>query len=389
MNVLRPIRASALILFATAVAALAGAPRTAILAAPSLPAGAARDSAGQSAAATTVEAGNPLFHFVGHWDRRSPGEAITVNSGSRITCAFTGPSVKGRFGTRGITSPAQIWVRIDGGAPARYVANAAVLDFAPQGLAPGRHSFELDVKDVDERVDRWIPPLQAALVFKGLELGAEARLAKSPPPGKVRMEFYGDSITQGVRIDSMAIGPDGSDGTKDYAFLVALAFHALHNQVGFGRQGIIRTGNGSVPPAPESFGWNFQDSPDDPTFVPRVVVVNQGTNDGAYPSAQFEPKYRAYIAEIRNRYRQATIFCMRTFGGFHAGDIRQAVQELHDPKILYVDTTGWLEKSDYTDGIHPNAGGQIKAAERLAEFIHRSTGLRIVRPMAAVAAAGP
>ncbi|HXJ93443.1 MAG TPA: SGNH/GDSL hydrolase family protein [Terriglobia bacterium] len=329
---------------------------------------------------------NANFHFIGHWDLSGAiQQAVTVNSGSRILCSFTGESVTGLFGTEGISSPAQIYVRIDGGKLVRFTADRAAIDFA-QGLASGRHTFELEVKDVDERVNRWKPPLQAALIFKGLQLSPGGHLVKSPLPGKVRMEFYGDSITQGVRIDSMAIGPDGSDGTKDYAFLVALAFNALHNQVGFGRQGIIRAGNGNVPPAPDSFGWNYQDSPSDPAFVPSVVVVNQGTNDGSYKSAEFEPAYRGYIALIRRRDPKATILCLRPFGGFHADDIQQAVRDLGNPKVIYVDTTGWLDKSDYTDGVHPNAGGQIKAAERLIEVIHEKTGLKPARTAASVAA---
>lgn len=326
------------------------------------------------------------LHFIGHWDlSNATRQAVTVNSGSRILCDFVGESVTGLFGTQGITSPAQIYVRIDGGKLVRFNVDSTAINFA-HGLASGRHTFELDVKDVDERVNRWIPPMQAALVFKGLQLSPGGHLVKSPLPGKVRMEFYGDSITQGVRIDSMAIGPDGSDGTKDYAFLVALAFHAVHNQVGFGRQGIIRTGNGNVPPAPDSFGWNYQDSPADPAFVPQVVVVNEGTNDGNYKSAEFEPAYRGYIALIRRRDPKATILCLRPFGGFHADDIQQAVCDLGNPKIIYLDTTGWLDKGDYTDGVHPNGGGQIKAAERLIEVIHQKTGLKPYRTAASVAA---
>ncbi|MGH9378620.1 MAG: GDSL-type esterase/lipase family protein, partial [Terriglobia bacterium] len=177
----------------------------------------------------------------------------------------------------------------------------------------------------------------------------------------------------------MAIGTEGSDGTADYAFLTAMAFGALHNQVGFGRQGIIRTGNGDVPPASQSFGWNFQGSRADPSFIPQVVVVNQGTNDGAYPPEQFEPAYRAYIEEIRKAYPQAAIFCMRPFGGFHEKDIRKAVSSLADAKIFYVDTTSWLAASDYTDGIHPTAAGHLKAAQKLIRVISARTGLKPVR----------
>jgi len=376
--------ATQLCFFMLCSTALCDPARAASTAAPhNAPATAAGKSTTQS---TPIRPDDRHFNFVGHWDLSNAArQAVTVNSGSRIVCDFVGESVTGLFGTEGITSPAQIYVKIDGGKSERFTVNSAAIEFA-HGLAGGRHTFELDVKDVDERVNRWIPPLQAALVFKGLELGSGGRLVKSPPPGKVRMEFYGDSITQGVRIDSMAIGPDGSDGTKDYAFLVALAFNAIHNQVGFGRQGIIRTGNGNVPPAPDSFGWNYRDSPADPSFVPRIVVVNQGTNDGNYSSAQFEPAYRAYIALIRRRDPKATIFCLRPFGGFHADDVQQAVRDLGNPQNVYVDTTGWLDKSDYTDGVHPNAGGQIKAAERLIEVIQQKTGLKPARTAASVAA---
>ena len=373
------------ILLGALVSCVCGSPSDTWGSPEALPAPASKASHAVGARAT-VRPDNGNFHFIGHWDlSNAVQQAVTVNSGSRILCDFVGESVTGLFGTQGITSPAQIYVRIDGGKLVRFTVDRAVIDFA-QGLASGRHTFELDVKDVDERVNRWIPPMQAALIFKGLQLSPGGHLVKSPLPGKVRMEFYGDSITQGVRIDSMAIGPDGSDGTKDYAFLVALAFDAVHNQVGFGRQGIIRTGNGSVPAAPDSFGWNYQGSPADPAFVPQVVVVNQGTNDGSYKSGEFEPAYRGYIAVIRRRDPKATILCLRPFGGYHADDIQQAVRDLGNRKVIYVDTTGWLDKADYTDGVHPNAAGQIKAAERLIEVIHQKTGLKPVRTAASAAA---
>jgi lysophospholipase L1-like esterase len=348
--------------------------------------GAARLQLAAADESSTIRPNDPNFHFIGHWDlSRADQQAVTINSGSRILCTFSGSSVSGQFGTEGIKSPAQIWVRIDGQKPVRYTVDAASIGFSPPGLSAGRHTFELAVKDVDERVNRWIPPFEAALIFKGLAISPGGKLLKSRLPGKVRMEFYGDSITQGVRIDSMAIGPDGSDGTKDYAFLTSLAFGAIHNQIGFGRQGIIRTGNGNVPTASQSFGLNFEGSPADPAFVPQIMVVNQGSNDTPYPSAQFEPGYRAYIAQLHRRNQKATIFCLRPFGGYHADDIQQAVKELGEPNIVYVDTSGWLDQGDYTDKVHPNAQGQIKAAEQLTKVIQQKTGLKPRRTVESVA----
>lgn len=334
-------------------------------------------------AGTVIEPDDPSLRYIGHWDRTHLAEeAITVNSGSRIIASFTGHHLSGLFSTQGITNPAQIYISIDHAKPLLFALDSAVKNFTPQRLTGGKHTLEVAVKDVDERADRWVPPLASAAIFKGFILDRGARmLAPSQPLSKLRIEFYGDSITQGVRALSMAAGPEGSDATKDYAFLTGTVFGGNFNQIGFGRQGIIRTGNGDVPPAAQSFGWNFQGSRADPAFVPELVTVNQGTNDQSYPSSQFEPAYRSYIQEIRAAYPKAYLLCMRPFGGFHENDIRAAVKSLHDARILYVDTTGWLEKSDFTDGIHPNIGGHIKAARKLIAFIETHTHVKPSRKL--------
>lgn len=332
--------------------------------------------------ANVIKPNDPNIRFIGHWDKSNlADEAVTVNSGSRIICAFTGHTVRGLFGTKGITSPAEIYASIDGNAPLVYRIDDTSINFTSGSLRGKKHELEIDVKDVDEHPNRWIPPLESALVFQGLILDRGAKTLPLPPPSPLKMEFYGDSITQGVAVLSPVYSPEGSDATKDYAFFTALDFGAIHNQIGFGRQGIIREGNGNVPPAAESFGWNYQGSRADPAFVPEVVVVNQGTNDQQYPSERFQPAYKSYIEEIRKAYPNAWIFCLRTFGGFHEADIKSAVESIADPRVIYVDTTGWLEKSDYTDGLHPNVDGHAKAARKLVEAISAHTGLQAVREM--------
>lgn len=327
-----------------------------------------------------VAPNDPNLYYIGQWDKSHlSNEAVTVNSGSLILCHFLGHRVLGRFGTHGITNPAQIYVSIDGGKPSLFTLNSPLIDFTPIRLSSHRHTLVIAVKDVDQRANRWVPPLASAVIFKGLTIDSGGKTLPVRPPSGPRMAFYGDSITEGVRVISMAVGPSGSDGTRDYAFITAMAFGAIEDQVGFGRQGILRPGLGEVPPAPLSFGWNFKGSRADPSFIPQVVVVNQGTNDGIYPSAQFEPAYRAYIEEIRRAYPQATIFCLRPFGGFHAKDVRTAVKSLSDPKVVYVDTSGWLSASDFTDGIHPTAEGHLKVAKRLTKVIIAHTGLKLVR----------
>jgi lysophospholipase L1-like esterase len=62
---------------------------------------------------------------------------------------------------------------------------------------------------------------------------------------------------------------------------------------------------------------------------------------------------------------------MRPFHGnsFHGDDIAEIVKTTGDPGIIYIDSTGWMNEGDFTDGAHPNVAGSRKAAEHLAEAL--------------------
>jgi lysophospholipase L1-like esterase len=138
--------------------------------------------------------------------------------------------------------------------------------------------------------------------------------------------------------------------------------------VGFGRLGLSINANGGVPPALHSFPFIYGGAPIDKTRLPDVVVVNMGTNDGSRVSGEvFGPLYRAYIATIRSNYAAASILCLRPFNGAHAAVIESVVREFGDPKVRYVDTTGWIDADRHTtDKVHLNLEGNQTAAEKLA-----------------------
>lgn len=329
-------------------------------------------------APTTVRPDDPRLTYVGQW-HRTAGAAITVNSGARLLFRFTGTTLRASFDVSTITNPPQIWVTIDGGEPALYSVGSAALDLTPTPLPPGDHHVELDTKDVDQLANRWIPPLASALVLTGFTLDPGARLGPPPFVGPHRMAFYGDSITEGSHALSRDNSPSGADGTKDYAFLTPLAFGAASAQVGFGNQGIIHTGNGDVPPAGQSFGWIYQGVRDDPRFVPDVVVVNEGTNDQTVTADDFTAAYAAYLRQIADAYPHALVLALRTFGGYQADATLAAVGRLDEPRVRYVDTAGWLQAGDYTDGIHPTVAGHAKVTARLVPVVAGLTGWRVVR----------
>ena len=336
-------------------------------------------------AATFVPPNNPNIQYMGHWDRQ-PLVSTTNNSGASILFGFTGQHLSGQFVASALTAPHQceIYVSIDGSTPVRIIRDGTTqVDFTPIALTPGSHTVELVVKDVDEHNNRWNPPLLSSIGFQGflIDDGASALPGVSKwlgwSSGAPKMEFYGDSITQGVRALAMTAEPSGNDGTRDYAYLIGKAFDANFNQVGFGSQGITRGGGGSVPMAGLSFGFNFGGSPADPTFIPDVVVINQGTNDSAATSATFVPLYTTFLQTVRAKYPSAWILAMRPFRGDHAADISNVVTALADSRIVYIDTTGWLlgNNVDYTEtgaGLHPNEAGHAKAARLLIPIIART-----------------
>ncbi|WP_328326070.1 GDSL-type esterase/lipase family protein [Kribbella sp. NBC_00382] len=310
-------------------------------------------------AGEVVAPGDPRIVLEGQWGHQ-PGLAITVNSGSRISFTFNGTAVQALFDIGGLTTAPHLWVTIDEGEPTLYAVEHPVIELTTDA---GVHKVEIVVKDVNEHANRWNPPFGCAVVFAGLVLDADTRLRLAGRPGGPRLEFYGDSITQGVRSLSAHPESEGADGSKSFAYLTARALGASAYQVGFGRQGVVRTGNGEVPAGIESFGWNFAGSPAERVEQPDVVVLNLGVNDETLSTAQ----YGEYLRRVRSAYGSSKIVALSPFSGKHASEIEAAVKAADDPLLRYVGTDGWITEADCTDGVHPSVDGHAKIAARLTE----------------------
>ncbi|MEV6273456.1 GDSL-type esterase/lipase family protein [Kribbella sp. NPDC051936] len=315
-----------------------------------------------------VAPSDPRIVLEGQWGHQ-PGVAITVNSGSRISFSYAGERVQLLFDTDGLTVAPHLWITVDDAEPRLHVIVEPVVEVeAPDG----RHRVEVVVKDVNEHVNRWNPPFECAVVFAGLVLDVKSRLRLSGRPGGPRLEFYGDSITQGVRSLSEHPESEGADGTTSYAYLTARAFGATAYQVGFGSQGISKPGNGEVPAGIDSFGWNFAGSPAERVEPSDVIVVNLGVND---PTLETE-EYADYVRRVRAAYPSATIVALTPFSGKHAETIQAAVKTVDDPDLVCVDSTGWITEDDCTDLVHPTVAGHAKIAAHLVEALEHHTSLR-------------
>ena len=315
-----------------------------------------------------VAPSDPRIVLEGQWGQQ-PGVAITVNSGSRISFSYAGERLQLLFDTNGLTVAPHLWITVDDGEPELHLIEDPVIELS----APtGQHRVEVVVKDVNEHANRWTPPFECAVVFAGLVLDVNSRLRLSGRPSGPRLEFYGDSITQGVRSLSSHSESEGADGTTTYAYLIARAFGATSYQVGFGSQGISKPGNGEVPAGVDSFGWNFAGSPAERVEPSDVVVINLGVND---PTLEPE-EYADYVTRVRSVYPDSTIVALTPFSGKHADVIQAAVKSVDDPNLVCIDSTGWITEDDCTDQVHPTVAGHAKIAAHLIPALETHTTLR-------------
>ena len=314
-------------------------------------------------------------HWYGRWN--STGLAgITVNSGSHITTAFTGTGIKANFDTSmnlASNMPTLAW-QIDGGT--WQEGDLATTVSLASGLVAGTHTVTLMVRSMDETQSRWKLPLVSSTSFRAFFVTG-GNIQPTPHPLRPKIEFLGDSITEGVNVWTSHNGQTRKGWRDDariaYPSQTAQMLGAEWRQVGFGYLGILKDGNGGVPKANDSFNWIYQYVARD-RWQADMVVINQGTNDSGADASTFQTGYAEYMTTIRTAYPDAKIVALRPFNGSQAAPIKAAVDARvagGNLRTYYVDSDGWLGSSDYTDGVHPNEQGSGKAARALVTALQK------------------
>lgn len=316
------------------------------------------------------------LHYSGRWNIQGGGKATTVNSGSYVIASFTGTAIAGNFDIA-VNDPTDMptvaW-RVDDAASWSVAEVASTLSMG-SNLSAGMHTITVIARGLDENKNRWSPPLTSSITFLGFDVTGGA-LQETPRPAQPKLEIFGDSITEGVVVQGNSyMGHSGqcwkNDAVYSYPTQTGMMLKADYRQVGFGYQGLLKTGDGGVPAANDSFPWIYEGVPRD-DWQPDLVVINQGTNDGSKPAATFRAAYTTFLTTIRSAYPNAKLVALRPFNGAQAPEIQSAVMAANtagDERVYYVDTTGWLGNDDFVDGLHPNVQGSGKAATALVAAI--------------------
>ncbi len=323
----------------------------------------------------TIPANDSRFRYEGRFDTAKPEAPAVVWQASRIAIDFEGTALALRFDWA--EGQNYFDVTVDGATAVLAVNDAshARLVF-PQPLAAGRHRLTVFKRSKASA---------GTARFRGIEI-ADAAHAWLPaaPVYKLRMQFFGDSITAGAcnedkgedQWESRAI----HNNAKSYGAFTAASFQADYRNIAVSGIGIV-TGY-----YPELIGnvWDrlypTEKSPRAglTIWTPDVICINYGENDGSFttvnkqpfPSKAFTAGYIALVQAIRKAYPQAQIVLLR--GGMYNGAKHEglraaweaAVQQLEaaDKQVHHYVFTHW-------SGPHPRVADDRALADELTAWL--------------------
>ncbi len=273
------------------------------------------------AGASFVPASDPHIRYDGRFDFSQPAHPVAIWEASTIAVDFEGDRAAVRFGR--VTGQVFFNAAVDGVGTVVALAEGAPAKAAALPVrGPGPHHLVL-FKRTEASA--------GTAVFEGLEVAAGARVSTPALPSyRMRMEFFGDSITAGACDED---GPKDQwedrsthNAAQSYAALTAAAFSADYRNTSISGIGLAAGYDDVLMGQVWDRTYPEASSPraDLAAWVPDVALVLLGDNDDSYPRskhlpfpADFDGKYASLIHAIRAAYPRARIVLLN--GGMWAG----------------------------------------------------------------------
>jgi lysophospholipase L1-like esterase len=242
-------------------------------------------------------------------------------------------------------------------------------------LPSGRHEL---------RVVKRTEAAMAEVRLYGLRLAEDGQLLAPPPARRLRLEFYGDSITAGACNGDMGTDQyddlSTHDGTRAYGALAAQRLDADYVGIAVSGIGITRTWGDLLMPQIWDRVAPHLDAPRAPldARAPDVVLVNLGQNDHGLPASRGEPfpddfaaRYLAFVRQLRHRYPQARVVLL--IGGMTAWKeeprLQPAIQAAARQLRAEGDRHVWTYTFDAFSFAHPRLDTHRQMADELVAFL--------------------
>ena len=332
---------------------------------------------------------HPSVRLTGRWSRlesditdphifNKPTARYTAATapGSYLEAAFKGERALLKFDIGFMTGPMpHLWVSVDGGAKVEVPLDRYL---AVEAEGEGTHVVKVFYKGAMEMLARWHSPLTAAVCFLGYDAEDAGEL---PPDDRPLMEALGDSITEGVLLDTDydTVSPNKvdqfnrpyqDDNLATYPQVAAKKLNFRCMSQAYGATGLTREGCGAVPRAGLTYPYVVKHV-EYTGEAPDYVIINHGTNDFAAPKEEFLARYGEYVELIHSRAPKAQIVILTPFNGAHFDDLKEFYTGCALPYVHFISTQGWLPK----EPLHPVRKSHFLAGQLLAEAMKREFGL--------------
>ena len=304
--------------------------------------------------------------FVGRWfDSTISGTNVksTINQGSELYFKVKNTtSINVNFIVNTAYKTPYFAYSIDGADMTRQLVTSPTLPT----VSLDEHIIRVVVDAVTEVENKWIG--EKGFAFKDITVDSTGTVIGVLPKNK-KIMFFGDSITEGIRVLNMNADSDGNSATGAFPYIASTNLNAISYRVGFGGAGVTKGGNGGVPSL-INFIDNMTKNKLAPYYEPDIIVVNIGTNDFDAATDVFKSQYTAVINRLLIKYSGTPLFIMVPFSGARKSEITDITN--NKKGVYMVDTTGWDIST--TDGLHPDAAGSIKAGTKLSDYIISTLG---------------
>ena len=304
--------------------------------------------------------------FVGRWfDSTISGTNVksTINQGSELYFKVKNTtSINVNFIVNTAYETPYFAYSIDGADMTRQLVTSPTLPT----VSLDEHIIRVVADGVNESEDKWIG--ERGFAFKDITVDSTGTVTGVLPKNK-KIMFFGDSITEGVRVLNMNANSEGNSATAAFPYIASTNLNAISYRVGFGGAGVTKGGNGGVPSL-INFIDNMTKNKLAPYYEPDIVVVNIGTNDFDAAPDVFKSQYTAVINRLLIKYSGTPLFIMVPFNGTRKSEITDITN--NKKGVYMVDTTGWDIST--TDGLHPDVAGSIKAGTKLSDYIISTLG---------------
>jgi hypothetical protein len=319
----------------------------------------------QSFTANVIFPDNPNIQYLGRFDHSNPQSPAFNWTGTQIVANFEGTSLQLLLKC---TARTYFNISIDRMTSILIAVNTKDTYQLCSGLKSGKHSVIIFRRD-----SPWV-----TATFNGFILDDGKKLLPPPTRKNRKIEFYGDSQTQGAQVEVPGFALDEHQMIDDnnyysYAAITARALHAEFSVIANNSATLspkhdelaIPDIYDRVGPGTDFARWDFNG------WKPDVMVVNLGVND-MMNTPDYAGKYIDFVKKLRSVNLQAPIFlvngplwCPDTL----KSEIVNAVKTLNsqgDDKVYYYEFKTFVK-----DHRHARTAENVECAKELAEQIQK------------------